>query len=139
MNYLVFDFETTGIGKDSANGYGPYPTASQPLPHANYPVQLACELVNNQGSVLKSFQTLLTGAERLDPWVMANCPHLSINDCERDGVELSEAIQRMVDMIGDEPCTLVDAPDDVPTPVHVRLRRHTSVVILGASSFRGHL
>ena len=107
MNYLVFDFETTGIGKDSVNGYKPYPTASQPLPHANYPVQLACELVNNQGIVLGSFQTLITGAERLDPWVMLNCPHLSIKDCEREGVELSEAVQRMVDMIGDEPCTLV--------------------------------
>ena len=107
MRYLVFDFETTGVGRDSKNNYKPYPSSSEPLPCANYPVELACDLVDAEGVVHESFKTLIAGAERLDPWVEANCPHLSIKDCERDGMELSEVIKTLADMIGDDPCTLV--------------------------------
>ena len=33
--YLVVDFETTGLGKDAANGYAPYAADRRPLPRPN--------------------------------------------------------------------------------------------------------
>lgn len=34
---------------------------------------------------LSCVQMLIRGATRLDPWVVANCKHLSIEECDRDG------------------------------------------------------
>lgn len=97
MLYLVIDFETTGVGKDAKNGYKNYPAALAPLPRPNYPVELAAELIDANGTVVDSMKTLISGAERLDPWVLENCPHLSVKTCERDGIPLIEAIGKLVD------------------------------------------
>lgn len=94
--YLVFDFETTGVGKDAMNGYRPYPSESRPLPRPNFPTELAYTVVDNNGVVLESSESILiSGAQRLDPFVLKNCPHLSIQACERDGVEFAEALRRL--------------------------------------------
>ena len=77
--YLVVDFETTGVGKDATKRYKSYSYSRMPLPRANYPVQLVAELLDASYSVLQSKQMLIRGCERLDPWVLENCPHLSVN------------------------------------------------------------
>ena len=41
MHYLIFDFETTGIGKDKENNYKSYDSTKCPLPRENYPVELS--------------------------------------------------------------------------------------------------
>ena len=108
MRFLVIDFETTGVGKDATNGYRSYLPNLAPLPRADYPVQLAAELLDEKGDVLASTQMLIVGAERLDPWVLEHCPNLSVHECEREGVSLSEAIRTLTDLIGDDDlCTLV--------------------------------
>ena len=107
MHYLVFDFETTGVGKDPKNGYRPYHLSQMPLPRENYPVQLAAELLDAEGTVLKSVQMLIRGATRLDPWVIANCKHLSIEECNRDGQSFEDAIKVLAELVGDTECTLV--------------------------------
>lgn len=108
MHYLVFDFETTGLDKDASTGYKPYPADVAPLPRANYPVELAAELITADGTVLRSMRTLITGAERLAPWVLEHCPHLSVGDCEQYGVQFAEAVRALAEMVeeGTE-CTLV--------------------------------
>ena len=105
--FLVFDFETTGVGKDASNKYRPYPVARMPLPRANYPTQLAMELLDENYNLVKCKQMLIQGCKRLDPWVLENCPHISVKDCERDGVSFEECIKEIADMIGDKKCTMV--------------------------------
>ena len=105
--YLVIDFETTGIGKDAQNGYKPYSEALMPLPRPNYPVQLACELLDASGNVVQAKQMLIEGATRLDPWVQRNCPQLSVKDCEREGIGFADAIKVLADVVGDHACTMV--------------------------------
>ncbi len=105
--YLVIDFETTGVGKDAKNGYKPYSKSLMPLPRDNYPVHLAAELLDEKCNVVEARQLLIQGAERLDPWVLENCPHLSVKDCDRDGVSLADAIKVLADIVGDKKCTIV--------------------------------
>ena len=105
--YLVVDFETTGVGKDATKRYKSYSYSRMPLPRANYPVQLVAELLDASYSVLQSKQMLIRGCERLDPWVLENCPQLSVKDCDRDGVTFEDAIKTLADMVGDKKCTMV--------------------------------
>lgn len=104
-SYLVFDFETSGVGKDSQNGYKPYKPERMPLPRANYPVQLAAEVLDENGDKIAAKQLLITGAVKFDPWVVRNCPHLSVDECNRHGVCFADAIRELAEM--------VDAPDFV--------------------------
>ena len=106
--YLVFDFETTGVGKDSKNNYKLYSHEARPLPRENFPVELAASLVVD-GAVTRTYHTLIQGASRLDPWVLENCPNLSVKDCERDGIPLLEAVRALADLAGPDhkECTLV--------------------------------
>lgn len=104
--YLEFDFETTGIGKDSKNGYRPYNQSQCPLPRPNFPVELSYTVVDSLGNVLESVDSMLIrGAERLDPFVLEHCPHLSVKACERDGVDFLEALRALA--LASEGCTLV--------------------------------
>lgn len=105
--YLVIDFETSGVGTDSKNGYKPYPPSLMPLPRVDYPVQLAAELVDSNGNVVMAEQMLIRGVERLCPWVEENCCHLSVEDCDRDGVSFEHVIKVLADMVGNNQCTLV--------------------------------
>jgi DNA polymerase III epsilon subunit-like protein len=110
MRYLVFDFETTGVGKDAARQYRPYEADRMPLPRENFPVELAATLLDADGRALETYHTLIQGAERLDPWVLDHCAHLSVKACERDGVPFAQAMRalaRMVAASDEEPCTLV--------------------------------
>ena len=99
--YLVVDFETTGLGKDAANGHAPYAADRRPLPRPNYPVELAAAVVEADGRISARAAMLVRGAERLDPWVEEHCPHLSVRACERDGVEFGEALARLAAMAPD--------------------------------------
>ena len=65
--FLVFDFETTGVGKDATNGYKPYPPDRAPLPRANFPVELAWSVLEESGAVSQSGGALIRGAGRFDP------------------------------------------------------------------------
>ena len=104
--YLVFDFETTGVGKDANNGYRPYSPESLPLPRPNFPVELAYTVVDDKGVVVETSESILiSGAQRLDPFVLENCPDLSIRACERDGIEFAEALRRLAHAANG--CTLV--------------------------------
>tara|TARA_B110001450_G_scaffold11688_1_gene11350 strand:- start:3355 stop:3978 length:624 start_codon:yes stop_codon:yes gene_type:complete len=105
--FLVIDFETTGVGKDAGKGYKPYSNSRMPLPRADYPVQLAAELLDASCNVVQSKQMLIRGCERLDPWVLENCSHLSVKDCDRDGVTFEDAVKTLADMVGDNKCTMV--------------------------------
>jgi DNA polymerase III epsilon subunit-like protein len=109
MFYLVIDFETNGVGQDAQNGYKPHPPERAPLPRPNYPVQLAAELLNPHGTVVRSAQMLVSGAQRLDPWVITHCPHIRLEDCNHGGVDFAHAVRVLADMAGDDcrPCTLV--------------------------------
>jgi len=101
MKYLVIDFETTGVGKDRQNNYRQYQSELAPLPCANYPVELAVALVEANGEISKEERMLIRGAERLDPWVTCNCPHLSIDECETKGVEFTKALEVLANMAED--------------------------------------
>ena len=106
MHYVVLDFETTGFNRgDDGN---PFPSDREPLPRESYPVQLSAELVDAQGQPMGEVVTIMIlGAERLAPWVLEHCPHLSIKGVERDGIPFSEALQKLADLVGDRECTLV--------------------------------
>ena len=109
MRYLVFDFETTGVGKDAANGYQPYPSELMPLPRTDYPIELAAALVED-GVVTARLHTLVRGARRLDPWVQRHCAHLSVERCEAEGVDFMEALAQLAALAARDParpCTLV--------------------------------
>ena len=43
----------------------------------------------------------------MDPWVLENCSHLSVKDCDRDGVGFEDAIKTLTEMVGDNKCTMV--------------------------------
>lgn len=108
MKFLVFDFETTGVGVDKENSYQAYSEDKAPLPRKNFPVELAFCLINENGETLKEEQYLICGAGRLDPWVLENCPHLSIKDCQRDGIPFADLLKCMADLFDDkEECILV--------------------------------
>lgn len=106
MKYLVFDFETTGVGNDAKNQYKPYDRDLMPLPRENYPVELAAQLIDDGGRCLHKLHFLIKGARRLDPWVLQNCPHLSVARCDAEGIDFMEALRRMAAVIDGE-CTLV--------------------------------
>lgn len=109
MRYLVFDFETTGVGKDAANGYRPYADDLMPLPRTNYPTELAAALVED-GAVTARLHTLVRGARRLDPWVQRHCAHLSVERCEAEGVDFMDALAQLAALVARDParpCTLV--------------------------------
>tara|TARA_B110000008_G_C16963116_1_gene560959 strand:+ start:1173 stop:1805 length:633 start_codon:yes stop_codon:yes gene_type:complete len=107
MRYLIFDIETNGIDKDKDNGYRPYPDESKPLPRENYPVEIGMCLIENDGAIVDTLKIIIQGAERLCPWVEENCQNVSLKTCEREGITFGDALSKMADMIGDEPCTLV--------------------------------
>ena len=101
MKYLVFDFETTGIGKDKKNKYHPYEDNLMPLPRENFPVQIAAWLIDSDGTILQKMNKIISGAIRFDPFVLENCPHLSIKDCERNGESFENILNAMSDMATD--------------------------------------
>lgn len=106
VKYLVFDFETNGFNKDSLNGYRPYNKTEQPLPRENYPVELSYVVLNEQGVVIESEESILIrGAMRYTPYVIRSCPHLDVEKCNKEGVEFSEALRRLA-LVADG-CTLV--------------------------------
>tara|TARA_B100001741_G_scaffold313698_1_gene321216 strand:- start:14470 stop:15102 length:633 start_codon:yes stop_codon:yes gene_type:complete len=107
MKYLVIDFETTGNGVDKSNNYKSYQEDLMPLPRANYPIQLAAALLNEQGDIVKRDNMIIHGAERLDPFVLENCPHLSVKVCQEQGIPFVQVLKRLTDMIDDEPTTIV--------------------------------
>ena len=103
--FLIFDFETSGVGE--VKGV-PYEETLKPLPRPNYPVQLAFQYVDSDNVILKSDTFLIRGVQRLDPWVLSNCADISVKDCDRDGISFSEALSRMADAIEEaDDCTLV--------------------------------
>lgn len=101
MRYIVFDFETTGVGKDASNRYKPYTASKMPLPVKNYPVELAAVLLDNDGTILDRLSVIIKGAQRLDPWVLQNCPHLSIGRCDKEGVDFAEALGMLAELVTD--------------------------------------
>lgn len=104
--YLVFDFETTGIDQDSTCGYKPYPEPLKPLPRENYPVELSYTVLDENGTVIESVESLLIrGAQRFAPFVLKHCPHLDVTKCEKEGVDFDEALHRLASV--SEGCTLV--------------------------------
>lgn len=106
VKYLVFDFETNGINKDSLNNYKPYTKTERPLPRENFPVELSYAVLNEQGVVIESEKSILIrGATRFAPFVMKNCPHLNVEKCNKEGVDFSEALRRLA-LVADG-CTLV--------------------------------
>ena len=111
MKYLVIDFETTGNGIDKSNKYKPYKSDLMPLPRANYPIQLAAALMNTSGKVVRRENLFISGAQRLDPYVCENCPHLSVEICEREGVAFVHVLERLANMMSSyrkrEPTTIV--------------------------------
>tara|TARA_B100001113_G_C20910051_1_gene535267 strand:+ start:48 stop:623 length:576 start_codon:yes stop_codon:yes gene_type:complete len=92
--YLVFDFETTGLENSSA----------QPI---NFPVQFACQLTTAGGVVVDQFDTLIKGAINLSDWTQQNCPHLTLEKCNSEGIELVELLQKIISVIEDSDCILV--------------------------------
>ncbi len=92
MFYLVFDFETTGITGGSPN---------------NFPVQLACQLITETGTIIESFQTVIRGAKKLSDWTIKNCPHITIEKCMNEGIDIIEVLEKISTIIGDMECTLV--------------------------------
>lgn len=106
VKYLIFDFETTGFAKDAQRGFKLYDVSQRPLPRENFPVELSYVVVDEQGVVLESVDSIIIrGAKRLNPFVQENCPHLSIEKCDRDGVDFSEALRRLARAA--DGCTLV--------------------------------
>lgn len=104
--YLVFDFETTGLGKDAKNGYKPYSATQSPLPRENFPIELSYSVIDEHGVVIDSAESILIrGATRFDPFVVENCAHLSVEQCDREGVEFAEALHRLAE--ASDGCTLV--------------------------------
>tara|TARA_B100001287_G_scaffold253392_1_gene236076 strand:+ start:446 stop:1120 length:675 start_codon:yes stop_codon:yes gene_type:complete len=98
MFYLVFDFETTGF-KSKLN-------ENQPIPE-NFPTQFACQLVTPLGNVIESYDTLIKGAVQLSQWSTKNCPHISIERCNNDGITIKDLLSNILNIIGDYNCTLV--------------------------------
>lgn len=100
MRFLVFDFETSGIGVDKRNKYEPYPPDRMPLPRANFPIQVAAQRLDANGVCERSWSTLVFGVERMDPWVEANCPHLSVQRCAEEGVSFETALVGLANVAG---------------------------------------
>jgi len=107
--YIVFDFETNGVGKDPNNKYMPYTPDKSPLPRPNYPTQLAAMCMRGDGEVLSSFSTLIKGSKRMDPWVERNCTSITVEKCGEEGVPFKDAIKMLYSLssFSDHPPTLV--------------------------------
>jgi|TARA_B110000046_G_scaffold182183_1_gene215661 DNA polymerase III epsilon subunit-like protein len=106
MSYIVIDFETNGIGVDKKNKYKPYPPDQMPLPRPNYPVELAFTVINADGIVVQSESSIIIrGATRLDPFVLENCPHLSVERCDAEGIDFMQAMEILANAA--KGCTIV--------------------------------
>tara|TARA_B110000046_G_scaffold36431_1_gene39844 strand:+ start:2292 stop:2975 length:684 start_codon:yes stop_codon:yes gene_type:complete len=107
MRFLVFDFETTGVGTDSSQNYRPHGENLKPLPRANYPVELAAQIVEFKDGQSMSVEEIplrliVKGATRFDPWVEKNCSHLSVQTCDTIGVEFEELLRLMAKMVNEQ-------------------------------------
>lgn len=106
--FLIFDYETSGVGESKGV---PYYEDECPLPRANYPVQVGAQYVqyvDEKFELVTEETHLIKGVERLDPWVLKNCPFLSVKECEREGLTFRESLKKIADMISeDDVCTLV--------------------------------
>ena len=135
MKYLVFDFETAGLDKDSANRFTPYTQDVAPLPRENYPMQLAAALVGDDETVYGEMSVLIRGVQRASPWVLEHCPDLGVERCNREGIDFMAALEQMAGMVkgANSPCTLVahnikyDWFDVIVRTVHERgMEQHDS-------------
>jgi hypothetical protein len=143
MHYLVIDFETTGVGQDQNNNYKPYAASLMPLPCKNYPVQLAYELLDDEFNVIDAKSILIRGAKRLDPWVIKNCPHLNVDDCDRNGIDFKDVIAMLVEVVKDKKCTIVAHNmqydwDDVVVPMTRKLHLLEDENYQKLASFKRH-
>jgi len=105
MQYAVFDFETTGIGKDADRR--PYNDERIPSPRPNFPIELSVRVITQEGVEVASYHTLIRGATRFDPWVRTHCPHLTVERCERDGCSFKEALETFARLIVPGKTTIV--------------------------------
>ena len=64
-------------------------------------------MLDDDLNVVAREKILIKGAQRLDPWVLKNCPHLCVKDCEREGIDFLEVVSRLSSLIHDKQCTLV--------------------------------
>lgn len=110
MRYLVFDWETTGVGQDARNGRKPYDASLMPLPRTNYPVEVSALLLEEDGTTeCGRFHALVRGAQRLDPWVREHCPHLDVKACDRDGVSFAEVLDGLAALVSESAATTLVA------------------------------
>ena len=91
--YLIFDFETTG-----------WNDGADPI---NFPTEFACQLVTEKGTIVDQFETLVKGAGALSEWSKNNCPHVTIDKCNTEGIEIDELLKKILEVIGGLECVLV--------------------------------
>jgi len=118
MFYLILDFETTGFSSDA-------------IPQ-NYPVQFACQLVTPSGNIIEEYQTFIKGAIQLSEWSKKNCPHITIEKCNSEGITMEQLLSKLVNIVGDYNCTLVAHNieydwDKVMIPQIYKQNLHTSI------------
>ena len=75
---LILDFETNGKNA------------------GNVPTQLAYQVVDAAGSVVRSKSCFLKGARVLDDWVLQNAPHITLELCDA-GMGFDDAIREMLE------------------------------------------
>ena len=83
--YLFFDFETNGL---KAFGYDEHPT------------QLCFIVTNSTGKIIHTYNELIKGTTRLSPWVIENCPHVSLQALSDNGVSVKEAWTSLLSYAG---------------------------------------
>lgn len=78
MQTFVIDFETSGTKA------------------GHVPAQVACAVLDADGAVTRRFVTYIQGPTYLDPWVLSNMPHLTLEKCNA-GMTFADAMAMAFD------------------------------------------
>ena len=78
---VFFDFETSGLRSKGTE---------------QYPTQLCFIVTDIHGNVKQTYNKLIRGAKTLSEWVQQNCPHVTLEKLQREGVSIAEAWKNLL-------------------------------------------
>jgi len=97
MRYVCLDFETVGFAKKGDK----WPEYT--MPWQNFPIQVAIDIVDEDGTVAHAYDTIIAGATGFCSWVHANVP-ITLEQVKNEGRPFKDVIEDIAALLQDGDC-----------------------------------